>query len=80
MSEVEIERKKSVIDGLSGEVISASRATELPAGSARNGAIEDRERGDDDLAAVAREAAAAQDAREQHGDADAEAPTAASSP
>ena len=36
VSEVEIERKKSVIDGFS-DVISATRATELPAGSAMNG-------------------------------------------
>ena len=36
VSEVEIERKKSVIEGFS-EVISARRATEVPTGSARNG-------------------------------------------
>ena len=59
-----MERKKSVIEGFS-DVISARRATEVPTGSVEERQHEQHERGDHDLAAVARQAAAAQRAGEQ---------------
>ncbi len=59
-----MERKKSVMDGFS-DVISATRATELPAGSAMNGSTSTTSEAATTLRAVTRQATAAQHAREQ---------------